>query len=76
MEEFHTTDLIVAENREKSLRNQIAQLHNSNRAQHQLIQQLNTNGEQSKHALAQELGTLKYECAKFETLNTNLNNQL
>ncbi|CAF1287507.1 unnamed protein product, partial [Rotaria sordida] len=33
MEEFHTTDLIAAENREKSLRNQIAQLDNSNCAQ-------------------------------------------
>jgi predicted nucleic acid-binding Zn-ribbon protein len=76
MEESYTTDLIAAEDREKSLRNQIAQLDDSNHAQYELIQQLNTSGEQSKQALATELGTLKYEYTKLETLNTNLNNQL
>ncbi len=76
MEESYTTDLIAAEDREKSLRNQIAQLDDSNHAQHELIQQLNTSGEQSKQTLATELGTLKYEYSKLETLNNNLNNQL
>ncbi|CAF0716449.1 unnamed protein product [Adineta steineri] len=76
MEESYTTDLIAAEDREKSLRNQIAQLDDTNRAQNELIQQLNTSGEQSKQALATELGTLKYEYTKLETANTNLNNQL
>ncbi|CAF3483968.1 unnamed protein product [Rotaria socialis] len=76
MEESYTTDLIVAEDREKSLRNQIAQLDDTNRAQNELIQQLNTSGEQSKQTLATELGTLKYEYTKLEALNTNLNNQL
>jgi seryl-tRNA synthetase len=76
MEESYTIDLIAAEDREKSLRNQIAQLEDLNRGQNELIQQLNTSGEQSKQALATELGTLKYEHAKLEALNTNLNNQL
>ena len=76
MEESYTNDLIAAEEREKSLRNQLAQLEDSNHAQSELIQQLNTSGEQSKQALATELGTLKYEYSKLETLNTNLNNQL
>jgi seryl-tRNA synthetase len=76
MEESYTTDLIAAEDREKTLRNQIAQLDDSNRAQNELIQQLNTSGEQSKQTLATELGTLKYEYSKLEALNTNLNNQL
>jgi seryl-tRNA synthetase len=76
MEESYTIDLIAAEDREKSLRNQIAQLDDTNRGQNELIQQLNTSGEQSKQALATELGTLKYEHTKLETLNNNLNNQL
>ena len=76
MEETYTNDLIAAEDREKSLRNQIAQLEDSNHAQNELIQQLNTSGEQSKQTLATELGTLKYEHTKLEALNTNLNNQL
>ena len=76
MEESYTTDLIAAEDREKTLRNQIAQLEDTNQAQNELIQQLNTSGEQSKQALATELGTLKHEYTKLETLNTNLNNQL
>ena len=76
MEESYTTDLVAAEDRENSLRNQIANLDDSNRAQNELIQQLNTSGEQSKQALATELGTLKYEYTKLEALNTNLNNQL
>ncbi len=76
MEESYTSDLISAEDREKSLRNQIAQLQDSNHAQNELIQQLNTSGEQSKQTLATELGTLKYEYTKLEALNTNLNNQL
>jgi predicted RNase H-like nuclease (RuvC/YqgF family) len=76
MEESYTTDLIAAEDREKTLRNQIAQLEDSNQGQKELIQQLNTSGEQSKQALATELGTLKHEYTKLETFNTNLNNQL
>ncbi|CAF0924059.1 unnamed protein product [Rotaria sordida] len=76
MEESYTIDLIAAEDREKSLRNQIAQLDDTNRGQNELIQQLNTSGEQSKQALATELGTLKYEYNKLETFNINLNNQL
>ena len=76
MEESYTNDLIAAEDREKSLRDQIAQLEDSTHAQHELIQQLNTSGEQSKQTLATELGTLKYEYSKLETLNNNLNNQL
>ncbi len=76
MEESYTNDLIAAEDREKSLRNQLAQLEDSNHAQNELIQQLNTSGEQSKQMLATELGTLKYEYTKLEALNTNLNNQL
>ncbi|CAF4670489.1 unnamed protein product [Rotaria sp. Silwood1] len=76
MEESYTTDLIAAEDREKLLRNQIAQLDDTNRAQNELIQQLNISGEQSKQALATELGTLKYEYSKIEAFNTNLNNQL
>lgn len=76
MEESYTNDLIAAEDREKSLRNQIAQLEDTNHGQNELIQQLNTSGEQSKQTLATELGTLKYEYSKLETLNNNLNNQL
>lgn len=76
MEESYTADLIAAEDREKSLRNQIAQLEDTNHAHNELIHQLNTSGEQSKQALATELGTLKYEYTKLEALNTNLNNQL
>ncbi|UJR30030.1 hypothetical protein I4U23_017575 [Adineta vaga] len=76
MEESYTSDLIAAEDREKTLRNQIAQLEDSNRGQNELIQQLNTSGEQSKQTLATELGTLKYEYTKLEASHTNLNNQL
>ncbi|CAF2808986.1 unnamed protein product [Rotaria sp. Silwood2] len=76
MEESYTIDLIAAEDREKSLRNQIAQLDDTNHAQNELIQQLNTSGEQSKQALATELGTLKYEYSKLEAFNANINNQL
>ena len=69
MEESYTNDLIADEDREKSLRNQIAQLDYSNRAQNELIQQLNTSGEQSKQALPTEFGTLKYEYDKIEIIN-------
>ena len=76
IEESYTTDLIAAEDREKSLRNRLIQLEDSNRAQNELIQQLNTIGEQSKQTLATELGTLKYEYTKLNELNQNLNHQL
>ena len=76
MEESYTSELVTAEDREKSLRNQVAQLEDSNHAQSELLQQLNTSGEQSKQALATELGTLKYEYSKLEASNNNLNGQL
>lgn len=76
MEETYTNDLLTAEDREKNLRNEIAQLQDSNRAQLELIQQLNTSGEQSKQTLATELGTLKYEFSKVEATNLRLNEQL
>ncbi|CAF1535720.1 unnamed protein product, partial [Rotaria sordida] len=58
-------------NREKSLRNQTAQLDDSNHAQNEF-----STSEQSKQSLATELGTLKYKYAKLEVLNINLNNHL
>ncbi|CAF1009444.1 unnamed protein product [Rotaria sordida] len=48
-------------NREKSLRNQTAQLDDSNHAQNEF-----STSEQSKQSLATELGTLKYKYAKLE----------
>ena len=76
MEESYTNDLIMAEDREKSLRNQIAEFEDTNKGQYELIQQLNTMGEQSKQTLATELATLKHEYSKVEIINKNLNNQL
>mgnify|MGYP006904163321 CR=1 FL=1 len=76
VEESYTNDLITAEDREKNLRNQIAQLEDTNKGQFELIQQLNTAGEQSKQTLATELGTLKYEYSKLENQNKELNHQL
>lgn len=76
MEESYTTDLLAAEDREKALRNQIAQLEDSHQAQHELIQQLNTSGEQSKQTLATELAALKHEFGKLDATNKNLNQQL
>ena len=76
MEESYTNDLITAEDREKLLRNQIAQLQDTNQAQNELIQQLNTSGEQSKQTLVTELATLKHEFNKLENTNHRLNEQL
>jgi len=76
MEESYTNDLLAAEEREKSFRTHISQIEDTNRAQAELIQQLNTTGEQSKQSLATELATLKHEHHKLEEINQNLNQQL
>jgi seryl-tRNA synthetase len=76
MKESYINDLIAADDQEKSLRNQLAQLEDSNHAQNEIIKQLNTSGDQSKEALAIELGKLKNEYTKLEALNTNQNKQL
>jgi septal ring factor EnvC (AmiA/AmiB activator) len=61
MNESYINDLIAAEDREKSLRNQLAQLKDSNQKQNKIIEQLKTSGEQSKQTLTTELGTLTTE---------------
>jgi chromosome segregation ATPase len=72
MKESYINDLSAVDYQEKSLRNQIAELEGANHAQNELIQQLNTSGEQSKQALATELGILKYKYTKLEAMNAKL----
>ncbi len=58
MKQSYINDLIAAEDREKSLRNELAQLKDCNQKQNEIIQQFKTSGEKSKQTLTTELGTL------------------
>ncbi|CAF1028998.1 unnamed protein product [Rotaria sordida] len=61
---------------EKSLRNQLEQINNSNQEKVELIHQFTNNNEPSQQELLIELETLKHEYAKIKELNINLTNQL
>jgi chromosome segregation ATPase len=58
MKESYINDLIAAEDREKSLRNELTQLKDCNQKQNEIIQQFTTSVEQSKQTLTTELGIL------------------
>ncbi|CAF3366927.1 unnamed protein product [Rotaria sp. Silwood1] len=61
---------------EKSLRNQLEQLDNSNREKTEFIHHFTTNNEQSQQELLSKLEMLKHENAEINEFNTNLTQQL
>ncbi|CAF5031640.1 unnamed protein product, partial [Rotaria socialis] len=61
---------------EKSLRNELQQLENSNQEKTEMIHQFASNNEQSQQELLTNFQSLKYEYEKIKESNTNLNIRL